>query len=221
MLDSRLQPVPVGVPGELYIAGAGLARGYHRRPALTAERFVANPFGEPGERMYRTGDIVRWTRRRHTVEYVGRSDFQVKVRGFRIELGEIDTESLTSPRRQLRRDPRRTGPVGRHRAGRRTCCPHGRRAVDPAELTAHLASRLPAHMVPTAIIVLDEIPLTPVGKLDRSALPEPEFASRDHRVPRRRPSRSRTTVADVFADGPRCRSRSASTTTSSISAATR
>ncbi|MCL2533503.1 MAG: amino acid adenylation domain-containing protein, partial [Nocardiaceae bacterium] len=174
ILDGRLQPVPVGVPGELYVTGVGLARGYHRRPGLSAERFVANPFGKPGARMYRTGDIVRW-RPDHTIEYVGRSDFQVKVRGFRIELGEIDAALMDDPAVSLAVTLGLPGPAG-DTVLASYVVPHAGGSVETGPLTERLASRLPAHMVPAAITVLDEIPLTPVGKLDRSALPEPVFA---------------------------------------------
>nr|WP_280301945.1 non-ribosomal peptide synthase/polyketide synthase [Nocardia neocaledoniensis] len=184
VLDERLRPVPAGVVGELYIAGAQLANGYHRRPALTAGRFVANPHGAPGERMYRTGDTVRWVRRDsgHDLEYLGRNDFQVKVRGFRIELGEIDAV------------------LARHAAvdfaatlGHRTeagatvlvsyVVPVAGATVDTGTLVAHAAEHLPAHMVPAAIVALDSVPLTPVGKLDRSALPAPAFEAAVYRAP--------------------------------------
>ncbi|WP_420881133.1 amino acid adenylation domain-containing protein, partial [Rhodococcus sp. (in: high G+C Gram-positive bacteria)] len=173
VLDGRLQPVPVGVPGELYIAGPGLARGYHRRPELSAERFVANPFGKPGERMYRTGDIVRW-RPDLTIEYVGRSDFQVKVRGFRIELGEIDAALAADPTVGFAVTLGVPGPAGDTVLASYVVSTTGS-VVDTGALLDRMSSRLPAHMVPAAVTVLDEIPLTPVGKLDRAALPEPEF----------------------------------------------
>ncbi|TDC90505.1 non-ribosomal peptide synthetase [Actinomadura sp. 7K507] len=171
VLDGRFRPVPVGVPGELYLAGNGLARGYLDRPALTADRFVACPFGGPGERMYRTGDLVRWNEAGE-IEYLGRLDHQVKVRGFRIELGEIEaalsahpavTQSVVAARRDAVGDGVLTGYV----VG----------AVDPAELRAFVARTLPAYMVPSAIMVLDAMPLSPNGKLDRSALPEPDFTA--------------------------------------------
>ncbi|MET4050127.1 amino acid adenylation domain-containing protein/non-ribosomal peptide synthase protein (TIGR01720 family), partial [Rhodococcus sp. UYP5] len=176
VLDTRMQPVPVGVPGELYLAGAGLARGYHARGALTSERFVANPFGSAGARMYRTGDVVRWTPER-TVQYIGRSDFQVKVRGFRIELGEIDAVLSTHPAVDFVVTVGSQSPSGATvlvayvRASERTS------EIDSAELTAHASASLPSHMVPSLFMQLAEIPLTPVGKLDRRALPEPEFGS--------------------------------------------
>ncbi|TDC55919.1 amino acid adenylation domain-containing protein, partial [Actinomadura sp. KC345] len=171
VLDGRFRPVPVGVPGELYLAGDGLARGYLHRPALTADRFVACPFGAPGERMYRTGDLVRWNHAGE-IEYLGRLDHQVKVRGFRIELGEIEaalsahpavTQSVVAARRDAVGDGVLTGYV----VG----------AVDPGELRAFAARTLPAYMVPSAIMVLDAMPLSPNGKLDRSALPEPDFTA--------------------------------------------
>ncbi|ELB88764.1 non-ribosomal peptide synthetase, partial [Rhodococcus wratislaviensis IFP 2016] len=197
VLDSRLQPVPVGVPGELYITGAGLARGYHRRPELSSQRFVANPFGEAGERMYRTGDIVRW-RADHTVEYVGRSDFQVKIRGFRIELGEIDNEIATFPGVSFAATLGVPGPSG-DTVLVTYLLPNTAGGIDPAELTAHLSTRLPAHMVPTSVMFLDEIPLTPVGKLDRSALPAPEFhvTTTEFQPPTNDLER---TIVDIFAD---------------------
>ncbi|MFC4374718.1 non-ribosomal peptide synthase/polyketide synthase [Nocardia halotolerans] len=184
VLDQRLRPVPVGVVGELYIAGAQLARGYHRRPALTAARFVTNPYGAPGERMYRTGDTVRWIRRNdvYELEYLGRNDFQVKVRGFRIELGEIDAVLARHPSVHF------AATVG-HRtdAGATVLAayvvPVPGAVIDTHALLAHVGAHLPAHMVPAAIMSLDAVPLTPVGKLDRTALPAPIFEAAAYRAP--------------------------------------
>ncbi|MDG3010624.1 amino acid adenylation domain-containing protein, partial [Rhodococcus sp. D2-41] len=176
VLDTRLHPVPVGVPGELYLAGPALARGYHGRPGLTADRFVAYPFGDPGERMYRTGDVVRWVRDddRLVLEFIGRSDFQVKVRGFRIEPGEIDEALATHPAVAFAATIGHTGPSGDAMLASYILPTEGT-TVEPAELRSHAAALLPAHMVPSSIMLLDEIPLTPVGKLDRAALPAPRF----------------------------------------------
>ncbi|WP_139191243.1 amino acid adenylation domain-containing protein, partial [Rhodococcus tukisamuensis] len=197
VLDERLQPVPVGVPGELYITGPGMARGYHNRAALTADRFVSCPFGEPGGRMYRTGDVVRW-HANHTLEYIGRSDFQVKVRGFRIELGEIDAVLTRHPAVDFAATVGYTGPSG-HTVLASYVRTVGGREVEPAELRTYAAERLPAHMVPSAVTVLDRIPMTPVGKLDRKALPAPEFGSTaaEFRTP---VTEAEHIVVDVFAD---------------------
>ncbi|MFC7448877.1 amino acid adenylation domain-containing protein, partial [Rhodococcus daqingensis] len=198
VLDARLQPVPLGTPGELYIAGDGLARGYHRRPALTADRFIASPFGRPGERMYRTGDIVRWTldphTGAHTLEYQGRTDFQVKIRGFRIEPGEIDTALTSHPNVAFAATTTHTTPSG-DTVLVSYVLPADTAELHPAELTTHVTERLPAHMIPTAIVVLDEIPLTPVGKLDRAALPAPRFG-----LPEGRPRFATTPVQEIVAD---------------------
>nr|WP_232433680.1 non-ribosomal peptide synthetase [Rhodococcus sp. AW25M09] len=196
VLDARLHPVPVGVAGELYLAGPALARGYHCRFGLTAERFVADPFGEPGARMYRTGDVVRWTDS-GTLEYVGRSDFQVKVRGFRIELGEIDAVLTDDPNVEFATTVGVDGPTG-NTILVAYVLPLPGRQVDAAALRTHVSNSLPTHMIPTAFVALESIPLTPAGKLDRNALPAPELhLGTDSRAPRNETER---VIADIFGE---------------------
>ncbi|MDT0616638.1 non-ribosomal peptide synthetase, partial [Streptomyces lancefieldiae] len=199
VLGPGLAPVPQGVVGELYVTGASLGRGYHGRPGRTAEHFVANPFGPAGERMYRTGDLARWNARGQ-LECVGRTDGQVKVRGFRIETAEVEAVCALHPGiseavvvgRETPSGGRRLvgyvvhtgdGAVGDDGAG-------GigdvdvQAGVSAAELRRFVAARLPDYMVPSAFVVLGRMPLGPTGKLDRSALPEPEFLGETYREPR-------------------------------------
>ncbi|MFF2114909.1 amino acid adenylation domain-containing protein [Rhodococcus koreensis] len=174
VLDRRLRPLPSGAVGELYLHTPGLARGYARRAGVTAGRFVANPLGKPGSRLFRTGDLVRWTRE-ETLEYVGRSDDQVKVRGFRIELGEIDTALRDHP------DVEFATTVVHDRSGDALLVSYvllrASSAVTPASLRAAVTQLLPDYMVPAVITVLETVPLTPTKKLDRAALPTPDFGS--------------------------------------------
>ncbi|WP_420126425.1 amino acid adenylation domain-containing protein [Longimicrobium sp.] len=189
VLDARMQPVPAVVPGELCLGGRGLARGYLGRPALTAERFVPDPFSaRPGARMYRTGDRVRW-KADGTLEYLGRLDHQVKVRGFRIELGEIETV--------LRRHPGVTDCVAvvRAEAGQQRLVAYVVGGVEADALREHLRRSLPEYMVPSAFVGLEALPLTPNGKLDRKALPAPEYAAGADRYVAPRTEAERTVAA--------------------------
>ncbi|GAA3291447.1 hypothetical protein GCM10020295_08330 [Streptomyces cinereospinus] len=174
VLDGLLQPVPPGVTGELYLAGGGLARGYLGDPARTAERFVADPFGGPGARLYRTGDLARWTADGR-VDYLGRADDQVKIRGFRIEPAEIESALAAHP------DVAQALVTVRQDGDRKLLVAHvtpaGEAAPRPGELRGHAAARLPEHMVPAAVVVLERFPRLANGKLDRAALPAPDFSA--------------------------------------------
>ncbi|MFE3703341.1 phosphopantetheine-binding protein, partial [Nocardia tengchongensis] len=204
VLDSRLHPVAPGMAGELYLAGVQLARGYVARPDLSADRFVANPF-TPGKRMYRTGDLVTWTADGE-LEYIGRTDFQVKLRGLRIELGEIEAaltahDSVTQAVVVLRSDAR-TGDalvayVVPAAAPSTEPVALDADAVDTEALREHLAGLLPSYMVPAAFVAMGSFPLSANGKLDRRALPEPEFAAREFRAAA---TRAEEIVASVFAE---------------------
>ncbi|MFI6348282.1 amino acid adenylation domain-containing protein [Streptomyces sp. NPDC050560] len=190
VLDAALQPCPPGVAGELYLAGRQLADGYLGRPELTAARFVADPFGPPGSRMYRTGDLARWTRDGE-VEYLGRTDFQVKLRGQRIELGEVEAALAACA------GVEGACAVVREDGGQQRLVGYVTGGADPAAIRTAVAGELPEHMVPAAVVALGEFPLSPSGKLDRGALPAPVFAGSGAG---RAPAPREAALARLFAD---------------------
>ncbi|HEU0079607.1 MAG TPA: amino acid adenylation domain-containing protein, partial [Longimicrobiaceae bacterium] len=175
VLDGEMNASPVGVPGELYIGGVQVGRGYLGRAGLTGERFVPDPYGGPGGRLYRTGDRARWLRAGE-VEYLGRTDHQVKVRGFRIEPGEIEAALLGHPRvREATVVAREDGPGDRRLVAYLSL--DGGAGATPGELRAYLLERLPEHMVPGVVVLLERLPLNANGKIDRRALPAPEWSA--------------------------------------------
>jgi amino acid adenylation domain-containing protein len=176
VLDARLQPVPVGVPGELYIGGDGLARGYFNRPNLTSERFIPSPFSdEPGSRMYKTGDLVRY-RVDGNIEYIGRIDHQVKIRGFRIEVGEIEAILVRHPSVREAVVVAREDKTGNKSLVGYLILVKSNEPPTVTELRAFLRTQLPDYMVPAAFVFLESYPLTPNKKVNRKALPTPDQA---------------------------------------------
>ena len=199
VLDAALAPLPPGAVGELWIAGASLARGYIGRPGLTAERFIACPFGPPGARMYRTGDLAR-RRADGALEYHGRADQQVKIRGVRIEPGEVEAALQSAAPEDIAQAAvlAQPGPDGVARLVAYLVPHAGRTVPDAAGLRAQLASRVPDAMVPSAFVALTKLPLTPNGKLDRAALPQPELvSSRAYVAPR---SETEALLCRLFAE---------------------
>ena len=195
MLDHCLEPRPAGVVGDLYIAGEALARGYLKRPGLTAERFVADPFAAMASRMYRTGDLARWSND-GTLEFLGRRDQQIKLRGFRIELGEIEAALKSQPGiAHAAVIVREDGASGKELVA--YLVPSGEELSDSSTLRSDLGARLPDYMVPSAFVSLLALPLTPNGKLDRRALPAPERQKESYRAPR---TPEEEMLCGIFAD---------------------
>jgi amino acid adenylation domain-containing protein len=200
VLDGDLEPAPVGAAGELYIAGEGLACGYLNRPALTAERFVPDPHGGPGTRMYRTGDVARW-RGDGALEFLGRNDRQVKIRGFRIELGEIEAALRGAPGIREAAVMMYEESGSRYLAAYVVAADEAReQAHDALQMRRFLAQRLPAHMIPTSFIAIAALPLTPTGKIDRRALPTPDGTGRSNRSYEPPQTRTEEQLAAVWRD---------------------
>ncbi|MCF5398428.1 AMP-binding protein, partial [Pseudomonas syringae] len=200
LLDEQQQPVPLGVAGEIYIGGAGVARGYLNRDDLTAERFVKDPFSpQPAARMYRTGDLGR-NLPDGNIEYLGRNDDQVKIRGFRIELGEIDARLAKHPAVHEAVVTAREDIPGDKRLVAYYTLASGHTSADIDSLRGWLQEQLPAYMIPVAYVLLDALPLTPNGKLDRKALPAPEadaLISRGYEAPQ---GETETQIAAIWQD---------------------
>jgi len=195
ILDSGLEPVPVGATGELYTAGAGLALGYVEQPSATAQRFVADPYGEPGSLMYRTGDLARWVPE-GAIEFLGRADQQIKIRGFRIELAEIEAALMAHPEVGQAVVVAREDSAGGKQLIAYVVPAHGA-APRAAELRHSLGEYLPEYMVPAAFVTLDRVPLTPNGKVDRKALPSSDLQTDGYRPPR---SEDEATLCGIFAE---------------------
>ncbi|HET7463931.1 MAG TPA: amino acid adenylation domain-containing protein, partial [Longimicrobium sp.] len=200
VLDAALQPVPAGVYGELYIGGDGVARGYRGRAALTAERYFPDPLaGTPGARLYRTGDRVRWLED-GTIDFLGRTDHQVKIRGFRIEPAEVEAALIALPAVAEAAVVAREDEPGRRRLVAYLVASNGT-APGAAELRAALHGRLPEHMIPSAFVVLPQLPVTPNGKVDRKALPAPEGAAEASSTPYVAPrTETEQTLAGIWAE---------------------
>ncbi|MBJ8338734.1 amino acid adenylation domain-containing protein [Antrihabitans sp. YC3-6] len=195
VLDAKLRPVPFGAVGELYLAGSGVARGYHMRSALTASRFVADPYGDPGARLYRTGDLVRRDDD-GVLSFVARNDAQVKLRGFRIETGEIDAAISTFPAVAMSATiVRQDDSTAAHLASYLIAASNATPNLD--ELRRYLTERLPSQLIPTTFVLLAEFPLTAAGKIDRAALPDPVRPVCEYRLPS---TPTEQVVAEVFAD---------------------